>query len=104
MKRICHSPNLVVPHFSSDNNVQFPSGNLPRKVAHNRPHDARLAHLYFRVGSSDSRRRRRLLENSAVDGGGNGRPDVRVTAGNLRIFYENVPEVEAEEVRDTQCV
>ena len=58
------------------------AGNLPHKVAHNRPHDAHLAHLYFKVGG----------DRHHTSGEGSGLPDVRVTAGTLRIFYENMPE------------
>ena len=64
----------------------FRAGNLPHKVAHNRPHDARLAHLYFKVGGD------RHQNGGDFSSDRRGLPDVRVTAGNLRIFYENMPE------------
>ena len=66
-----------------------PSGNLPRKVARNRPHDARLAHLYFKVGGHGGGER---VATGGSAGDGHGLPDVRVTAGNLMIYYENMPQ------------
>ena len=66
----------------------YPECELPRKVAHNRPHDARLAHVYFKIGGG--RRSRRHGHGAASGTAGSRHDDVRVTAANLRIFYENM--------------